>query len=89
MKPEDIVRIEHNVALKKIASEAALNTKRQGVKAVIVAVSTEHGGHSFFHVTTFGPCLEVEGLAARVAHVAQAQWSNANSQTQPNEKEDD
>lgn len=78
---------QHNDALKKIASEAALNAKRQGVKAVIVAVSTEHDGHSFFHVTTYGPCLEVEGLAARIAHVAQAQWSDANSLTQPNEKE--
>lgn len=61
--------------LKELADRLAIEAKRAGCRAVIIALSVE-GEHeaSGWRVTTAGSPLEVEGLAQRAVAVAARGW---------------
>lgn len=60
-----------------LAGALSLTAKRCGARGVLVAVSIERDGHSDYGVCGRGPCLEVEGLGARVEHYVSKMWSEA------------
>lgn len=65
-----------NESLEDIARDLATRAKARGCRGAIVAVSRDmpDGDHSLYHVETIGPCLEVEGLAARVTSYVSKIW---------------
>lgn len=64
-------REQLEVTAARLADEAL----RRGARSVIIAISSEDGGHSNYWVTHRGPCLEVEGLAARIAAYIGQIWN--------------
>lgn len=60
--------------LEVIAAKLADEACRLGARSVIVAVSSEDSDHSNYWVTHRGRCLEVEGLAARIAAYVNKIW---------------
>lgn len=66
--------------LAKIAADLADQARGLGCYGVIVALSDEFPeGHSSYQVTSRGRCVEVEGLAARVADYARRIWEGNDS----------
>jgi hypothetical protein len=61
--------------LAAIASKLADEARKLGVRGVVIGVSSDDDdGHSAFWVAHRGPCLEIEGLAARVEAYAAKLW---------------
>jgi hypothetical protein len=66
-----LTREQLEVMAARLADEAI----RRGARGVVVAVSSEEGDHSNYWVTHRGPCLEVEGLASRIAAYIGGIWN--------------
>ncbi len=61
--------------LYELADALALQAKEAGCMGVIIALSDEYPeGHSSFQVVSRGRCLEIEGLATRVASAVARIW---------------
>jgi hypothetical protein len=60
--------------LDKLASKLTLYAYELGCRGVIVALSSEEGGHSEFSVRVAGPCIEVEGLATHIPTELSGLW---------------
>lgn len=69
-------RYELEEICKRLADEA----EKLGCYGVIVAVSDEFPkGHSSYNIAARGRCIEIEGLAARVAKYARNIWDSNES----------
>lgn len=69
MTKDDLIRLAH-----KLADEA----KEAGARGVLIGVSADDGDkHSAYGIAARGPCLEIEGLGARLAQYLRELWAYA------------
>ena len=62
--------------LEHIANTLANEATKMGARGVIIAVSSDEtdSNHSAYWVTARGPCLEAEGLSARIRSYIDGLW---------------
>lgn len=60
--------------LTELATKLVMQAAKAGCKGVIVALSSEHEGHSEWTMRAHGQCLELEGLASHIPQTLAALW---------------